>query len=242
MGARNRFSSACRLRGFYVRLRTSSAKDELVAATIEVHFSSRQFENRFPAIDLFVPCHEPKALANCMKRIFLFSISLILVAGCSSVRTSYDFDRQADFSKYKTFQFTNEALALPVNDLVRKRITVAIASNLQSKGFTQSDNADLLVDLGTQTREEQQTTATSANLSGFYGRRWSFGTGVASTQYNTRTYTVGTLIVSLVDAKKQELVWEGRGTSTVSDKNLQAEKLEAGIGQILKTFPPSVNK
>lgn len=178
-----------------------------------------------------------------MKTLFYFSVLVLVSGACSSVKTSYDYDRQANFSEYKTFRFTDEALALPVNDLVRKRITNAIASSLQSKGLTQtSSGADLLVDLGTQTRQEQQTTATSANMGGFYGRRWAFGTGFSSTQYNTTTYTVGTLIISLVDAKRQQLVWEGRGTSTISDRTMQQEQLEKGIAQILQTFPPPVKK
>lgn len=175
-----------------------------------------------------------------MKYLSIIFASTVLLAGCSSVKVSSDYDNKIDFAQFKTYRFTEEAMALPVNDLVRKRITNSITNALQSKGLTPATGTpDLLVDLATQTREEEQTTATSASISGFYGRRWVFGTGLSSTQYHTTKYTVGTLIISLVDAGKKELVWEGRGSSTITEKTLREDKLEAAIATILAKYPPT---
>ena len=33
---------------------------------------------------------------------------MIVIAGCTGIRVSSDFDRKADFSKYKTFNFSKE--------------------------------------------------------------------------------------------------------------------------------------
>ncbi len=171
-------------------------------------------------------------------KLFLFALSSITFS-CSSIKTTMDYDHGTDFSKYKTYGFTSEAKALPVNELVNKRILNGISKSLQAKGLTESANPDLLVDLGIKTETKQQTTATSTNVSGFYGRRWRMGTGFSSTQLNTTDYTVGTLLISLVDASKQELVWIGQGTSTVTDKTTQQSKLEAAIEKILSKFPPA---
>ncbi|MCU0419211.1 MAG: DUF4136 domain-containing protein [Cyclobacteriaceae bacterium] len=174
---------------------------------------------------------------NLLKKLSVLVLGTIALS-CSSIKTTYDYDRAVDFVRYKTYGFTQEARAIPVNELVSKRVLSGIRKSMEGKGLRESDNPDLLVDLGIKTETKQQTTATSANFSGFYGRRWSVGTGFSSTQFNTTDYTEGTLVISLVDAATQALVWVGQGTSTVTEKTTQQHKLEAGIEKILKRFPP----
>jgi hypothetical protein len=77
------------------------------------------------------------------------------------------------------------------------------------------------------------------NLGGFYGRRWGLSTGFSTTQVNTTNYTEGTLVINLVDAVKQELVWMGSGTATVTEKSIQQDKIEAAVTKILSKFPPA---
>jgi hypothetical protein len=79
-------------------------------------------------------------------------------------------------------------------------------------------------------------------MGGFYGRRWGFGTGFSTTQVNTTNYTEGTLVINLVDAAKQELVWMGSGTATVTEKSIQQDKIEAAVAKILARFPPAPKK
>ena len=90
-----------------------------------------------------------------------------LATSCSSINVSSDFDRQADFASYKTYSFTKEAMELPINDLNRKRIIDAVSTELAAKGFTQSDQADVWIDLVVATQEKQSATATSSP--GYYG-------------------------------------------------------------------------
>jgi hypothetical protein len=176
-----------------------------------------------------------------MNRLSILLFALVLVS-CGSLKTTVDYDKSVDFGKYKTYGFSAEANQLPVNDLVRKRIFDAIHSALQSKGLKEAEKPNLLVDLGVKTEEKQQTSANSVNMGGFYGRRWGFGTGFSTTQVNTTNYTEGTLVINLVDAAKQELVWMGSGTATVTEKSIQQDKIEAAVTKILAKFPPAPKK
>lgn len=175
-----------------------------------------------------------------MKRIKLFLIVtiLLLITSCKSVQTSSDYDRTVNFNNYKTFVFTPESKQLPANDLVKNRILNAISSNLKSKGLTESNNPDMLIDLGLKTKEKKDYSTTHYDLSGYYGRRWRIGTGISQSNTKEIDYTEGTLVINMVDTNKNSLLWMGSGTGVVSDKAIQEENLKAAVDKILAGFPP----
>ena len=91
-------------------------------------------------------------------------------------------DSQADFAKYKTYTFSEDALKLPVEQLNRDRIIKAVETEMAAKGFTKSEsNPDMLVDLNVKT--VQRTEATATNTGGMYGRgsRYGYGGGYSTT-------------------------------------------------------------
>jgi hypothetical protein len=53
------------------------------------------------------------------------------------------------------------------------------------------------------------------------------------------TYTVGTLVVDLFDARTMQLIWRGVGTETLSDKpEKDTQKLNKTVEKMFKDFPP----
>lgn len=175
-----------------------------------------------------------------MKTKFFLALAFIAVlsTSCNSVKTVSDYDRSVNFNNYKTFAFTQESKQLPTNDLIKNRVFNAIAQNLKSKGLTESDNPDMLIDLGLKTKEKKDYQSTSYDLSGYYGRRWRIGTNIGTTNTREINYTEGTLVINMVDAKKDQLLWMGSGTGVISDKAIQEENLTASINKILAGFPP----
>jgi hypothetical protein len=55
---------------------------------------------------------------------------------------------------------------------------------------------------------------------------------------DVHTYTEGTLIVDLIDAKEEQLVWRGSGTGVVGNQEKIKEKAGEAIQKILADFPP----
>jgi Domain of unknown function (DUF4136) len=172
--------------------------------------------------------------------IFLFI--LIAVASCSSVQVTSDYDKTADFPKYKTYAYTEESLKLPLGQLNQDRMISAVDAELAAKGFTKSDNPDMLVDLLIKT--QQRTEATATNTGGYYGRygRYGYG-GMSTTSINYEQYTDGTLIITFVDNAAQKIFWQGRGTKTI-DENASASKREDNINYAVKSiiakYPPQI--
>ena len=175
-----------------------------------------------------------------MKNLLFSMLALSLFGACSSVTVSSDFDRDANFAAYKTYAFTKEAQELPVGDINRKRILDAVASELALKGFSQSDQPDVLIDVQIKAQQKESATATTSGGYGSgYGYRW--GGGFSTTTINVEQYVEGTLFIDMIDNTKKQLVWQGRGTKTV-DETASAEKREKniayGIKQIFTKYPP----
>lgn len=175
-----------------------------------------------------------------MKKTFLFLSTLGILTACSSVRVSSDFDREANFAAYKKYAFTKEAQDLPVGDINRKRVLMAVSNELASKGFTASDQPDVWIDLNIKTEQKQNATATTSSPYGSrYGYRW--GSGFSTTDINIEQYVEGTLFVDMIDVAKKQLVWQGRGVGTL-DPDASAEKREQNINsavkQIFTKYPP----
>lgn len=181
-----------------------------------------------------------------MKKILLLPLLLIL-ASCSSLKVSYDYDSQSDFAKYKTYAFTEDAMKLPVGDLNRDRILKAVETEMTAKGFSKSDSPDVLIDLHVKAEEKVDATATTSGPgygAGYYGR-YGYGGGFSTTQINYNEYIEGTLFVNMVDKGSEKIVWQGRATKTI-DEDASAQKREQNINyavkQIFTKYPPANKK
>jgi hypothetical protein len=65
-----------------------------------------------------------------------------------------DYDKKANFASYKTYAYNKSSIdKLEISDLDKKRILYAIDDALPSKGFSKSDNPDVLISIFTKERE-----------------------------------------------------------------------------------------
>jgi hypothetical protein len=178
-----------------------------------------------------------------MKQFILVAAIFMVAAACSSVKVTSDFDRTAGFATYKTFAFTPEALGYPLDDINRNRLLSAIENELAGKGFTKSENPDVLIDMNI--KAVQQTTATATGTGGYYGRgyRYGYGAGFSTTTINYDTYVEGTLFIDMIDAAKKQLVWQGRGTKTLdpdASQQRREENINYAVKQIFMNYPPKL--
>jgi hypothetical protein len=162
-----------------------------------------------------------------MKTLF-YSLLIFAVVACSSVTTSFDYDKSVDFSKYKTYAYTEHTQKFPeISTLDRDRVLGAIDTEMTKRGYTKSDaSPDVLVDVFVKTEEEMTATATNTGGYGRWGGGYGWGGGTTYVDYNK--YTKGTLFISLVDKSTEKIAWQGRGTKTLSE-NVSPSKKEANI-------------
>jgi len=183
-----------------------------------------------------------------MKRSILLAITLLVGVVTATVAQDvrYDFDKEKDFSKFKSYKWVTIKGADQPDELTGKRIMAAVDAELATKGLTKtdSDTADLYLAYQTAIGTEKQFT--SYNTGWGYGPGWGagwYGGGMSSTTTygSTSTVYVGQLDLSMYDPATKQLVWRGVASKTL-DPKAKPEKKEKNIGKavqkLLKNFPP----
>lgn len=167
---------------------------------------------------------------------------LIAVTSCTSVRVAADYDKNADFNNYKTFAFFKTGIdKVEISDLDKRRILRAIETELIAKGFTKSENPDLLVSIFTKSRQKVNVYN---NGYGYYGYGWRWSPFYWGNYYsNVSTSTEGTLYVDFIDANKKELVWQGMGTGYLTQNMEKKEaRFKEFVAKIMEKYPPGLQQ
>ena len=177
-----------------------------------------------------------------MKKLFktipLLAV-LIMVTSCSSVRVAADYDKNVDFSNYKTFAFYKTGIdKAEISDLDKRRILRAIEAEMIAKGFTKSENPDILVSIFTKSREKVNIYN---NGWGPYGYGWGWSPYYWGNYNTVSTSTEGVLYIDLIDANKKELIWQGVGTGYLTQNmEKKEERIKEFVKSIFEKYPPEI--
>jgi hypothetical protein len=177
-------------------------------------------------------------LGNNLIKLVPVLVFALLLSSCSSVRVAADYDREANFDSYKTFAFFKPGIdKAEISDLDKRRILRSIEAELMAKGYTKSENPDMLVSIFTKStqRVDIYNNAWGAGAWGWGGYgRWGWGGNQVSTQ------TEGVLFIDLVDANKKELIWQGSGTGYLVTNNVEKKeaRIKEFVSELLSLFPP----
>jgi hypothetical protein len=183
-----------------------------------------------------------------VKRLILLTIALLVVGGGSAIAQDvrYDFDKDKDFSKYKTYKWVPIKGADVPDELTAKQLTGAIDTELALKGLTKTDSntADLYIGYQTAIGSEKQFTAynTGWGYGAGWGRGWyGGGMGSTTTYGSTSTIYIGQLDLSMYDAAQKQLVWRGTVSKTLDPKakpDKKQKNITKSVQKLLKQFPP----
>ncbi|MDX1761616.1 MAG: DUF4136 domain-containing protein [Christiangramia sp.] len=166
----------------------------------------------------------------------------VFLTSCSSVRVASDYDREANFSDYGSYAFFKPGIdKAEISDLDKKRILRAIEAEMQRKGFTKSEDPDLLVSIFTKTNENINIYN---NAYPYWGYGWGWNPWYWGTGFNTVGSTSeGTLYIDLIDSADKELVWQGMGTASLASKvNKKKERINEIVAKIMEKYPPQMEK
>ena len=189
-----------------------------------------------------------------MKKMFLLAMGVLVLAAssalCQDVR--YNFDKEADFSKFKTYKWVEIKGAQKPNDILDKQIREAIDSQLATKGLSKvdGDDADLYIGYQTAIDTEKEFTSFQSGWGpgpGWYGGGWYGAGGMMSTTTTGSTSTIykGQLDLDMYEAAKKDMVWRGTVTKTIDPKakpEKQQKNLNKAVAKLLKNFPPPQKK
>ena len=196
-----------------------------------------------------------KSTMKRLKKIALPILALVFLASCSSVKVITDYDKEANFNTFKTYAFYKTGIdKAEISDLDKKRILNAIDIEMAARGFVKSNQPDVLVSIFTKERERVDVYNNNFGFGwggfgwggfgrfGFYNP-WLYGPGFGwggGFGPNVSTRTEGSLYIDVIDTKKKELVWQGRGVGTLNNiKNIEKKekRIKQFVAEILEKYP-----
>lgn len=180
-----------------------------------------------------------------------FGMGLILLAGCAGNQVITDFSPDVSFSQFRSY-----ALVMPpdtaAQQLLDQRVRNAVRAQLAAKGLAVSDreHADLFVGYGMVDKTHTEIFDDPAAWG--WGRGWGwryYRWGVAwpmSAQRQIETYTDGTVVVSLIDARTKQVVWQGEVASVVTlpieDPFRATREIDAAVTKLFEKYPPKSSR
>lgn len=180
-------------------------------------------------------------------RITRFALTFAaLTAACFAQDVRYNFDKNTQFEKFKTYKWVPIKDAPQLNQLVDQQVKGAFDAELAKKGLTQTtgDNADLLIGYQFSMSQEKQFNSYSTDF-GYgpgWGRGWyGGGMGSSMTTGTTSTIHIGELALDMYDPAAKQIVWRGAASKTLDPKakpDKRQKNLAKGITKLLKNFPP----
>lgn len=187
-----------------------------------------------------------------MKNMFFISLLVLVSISCSSLKVATDYDKTVDFTQYKSLEFygwseNSDAL---LNEFDKRRIEKAFAEEFSTRDIDIVESGgDMVVSLFIVTEQKTETTANTYNSGGGYGGYYGYGPGYgwgmgySTTTISEHEYTVGTLIISIFDAKKEALIWESIGKGTIEQHPRSADRaINYYVAQVMREYPVKPEK
>ncbi len=162
---------------------------------------------------------------------------------------NYNFDKDTDFSKIRTYKWVDIKGAQQVDAITDKQIKAAVDAQLTQKGLTkvEDDNADVYVGYQTAVGQDKQFTSYSSGWGygpGWYRGGW-YGPSGGMTTGTTSTIYTGQLVLDMYSPSGHDLIWRGIAKKTI-DPDAKPEKreknLNKAIAKLLKNYPPEEKK
>lgn len=174
------------------------------------------------------------------KYLFLLLAAATLgLTSCSPFQVRSDYAETANFNNYRTYKLRVDDLKL--NDIDKDRVLNELSKNLQMKGLAVGENPDLIVNV--KANHKKITDVQGYRPYGMYGWGGPWGWGVGVNRTWSSNYNQGALVVDLIDAKTQKLVWQGigEGISVDSPKSKQ-KQIPQIVEEIMANYPPQRGK
>ncbi len=192
--------------------------------------------------------HTHSMISKISRYTMLAVVAFLLTACASGPKIESDYDHTVDFSQYKTYGFFSPmGIENPnYSSIYGSIFRAAITREMENRGYTLSDNPDLMINVSGRLQDKTKVTTTSDPYmsGGYYGyRRGAYGAwggyGYGTTTH-VSNYTEGTINVDMVDRALKRMVWEGVAVGRVNEKKTNDEtraNIHAGITEMFAGYP-----
>jgi len=182
-----------------------------------------------------------------MKKTFIYLILVTLLS--ASCKPGFQIQSETittkNLSRLSTFKFFNPdnmpASNFAFSDNNKKRIFDAVAEEMIQRGYSSTQQADLIIKIQGGTSHEIENNKPQYPYNNYYNNYY----GGYSNYYNRDPWMYDDLskkttmiIIDIIDPETSTLLWQGTGSGVLSDKEALVEQnLRKAISDIFLQFP-----
>lgn len=177
-----------------------------------------------------------------MKKLLLLLV-LPLLGACTAASDVKSTEQApgVDLTTYRTYNFmAGEARNEDVFQQAGvglEEVKQSVAREMERRGYQRAEQPELWVNIGVVNKQQVQTRQTEFRTDAPYymGQRnyhWQAG------DVPVGTYAVGTVTVDVVDARRNDLVWQGVTASSLSkDPAKSARRVDEAVTELFGRYP-----
>jgi hypothetical protein len=166
-------------------------------------------------------------------------MSAFILTGCASMKVTSYTEPGIDFTQYRTYNWEPVAPLstgdprLDNNPFFQERVQVDVEKQLATRGFEKTTSAmpDLLIRYHASVRQRLEVNSTGRDTNGY----------CLSDDCRPYVYDKGALVLDLVDARTDRLIWrgwaEGSVEGTIDNQEWMEQKIDEVVARILERLP-----
>lgn len=182
-----------------------------------------------------------------LTRVVVLTVALPLMSVPARAQSvDVDYDKTVNFRAFKTYALGTVKMADDASPLMVQRTLSALEGQMSAIGFRKVDaNPDLIIEIQSSTHEELSYTSWG-DYSPYWGGAYPYWGGVAYpfwhsggfSGFDVQTILIRTLIVDMIDARTEKVVFRGTADDTVSHKAKKNErKAYEAVAEIFEESP-----
>ena len=167
---------------------------------------------------------------------FLVLVLTVLSVPLSAQKVTYDWDKDVDFTPYRTYKWVDDLPGKSSVETTHKRILGNVDGQLQAKNLRKTKDASADLYVSYQVVADSNGPVTSFNPDG----EWQPGPGMSgdASKPTAGTKMKGALIVDVYDQKLKKLVWRGIVSGAFDSRQAVNYNIDKGLSKLFTYFPP----
>jgi hypothetical protein len=163
-----------------------------------------------------------------------------LVAACSSISVTTDFDPSVSFADFTTYYWITSG-GESANSITSNRIRVSVDSAMATRGFRKVDSGgDLAIAYQVTTNQRSSFTTVNTGWGGGWGWHGGWG-GMGMSTTTQQTWNEGTLVLALFETTNQDMVWTASATADLDQNKTpdqRQQQIDDAVEKMMAKFPP----
>lgn len=171
-----------------------------------------------------------------MKTVLQISI-LLLIVSCAPIRVNTDYEKNTDFSAYKTYNYYPD-MNTGLSDLDTKRLQDILDETLKARGFELSHHPDFQINIQSSEYQDFQNSNVGVGLGGTGG---NVGGGISIGFPMGQPNVNRQIVFDFIDDRSVGLFWQAVSESSYNLKSTPEKRearLRAIVDKVLAKYPP----